>query len=134
MKNLIRIIVVFSAVVVLSACVTQQPSIKPAYNPYTSGNVTLTLRKGSTTQNDVLKAFGAPNIVTQTSDGGQVWIYQKDNLVTQSSGSSSYITLLLVGSGSDVNSYQQSSRTMTITIQFDKQGVVSDYSSMSTSF
>ena len=84
MKVFNALIILF-ATVFLAGCATQ--SVQQKNSPYTQGNVTLTLKKGVTTQADVVKVFGAPNIVTQDSSGNQVWIYQKNN-VTISSDSS----------------------------------------------
>lgn len=46
-------------------------------NPFTHGNVQLTLKKGVTTQADILENFGSPNIATIDSEGLEVWTYQK---------------------------------------------------------
>ena len=131
-KSLIAII---ATTFLLVGCAkpTQQPQ-QPTQKPYTSGNVTLKLKKGVTTQEQVTDAFGAPNIVTQDSQGNQVWIYQKDNVTVKSSGSNGYFTILIAGMGSGSSGYQQSSRTMTLTIYFDKHGIVKRFKSMTTSF
>lgn len=125
--------VVFMALL-LTGCARPIPQQKNS--PYTQGNVTLKLKKGVTTMAQVNQVFGAPNIVTQDSNGNQVWIYQKDNVTVRSSGGSSgYFTILIAGvSSSSGSSYQTSSRTMTLTIYFDKNGKVRDFKSMSTSF
>lgn len=118
----------------LGGCATQQPSVQPDQQPYTQGQVTLTLKKGITTQEEVTEAFGAPNIVTQDSDGDQVWIYQKDNVTVTSGDRSGYFNIIIAGFGGGKSTYQQSSRTMTLTIHFDKKGVIKDFKSMTTSF
>lgn len=118
---------------VLAGCATQQPQ-GPSNNPYTQGNVSLTLKKGITTGAEVAKVFGAPNIVTQDGNGNQVWIYQKDNVTVQSGGTSGYFTILIAGVNTGHSTYQQSSRTMTLTIYFNKRGRVRDFKSMTTSF
>jgi len=117
----------------VGGCVIKEPPPPPEH-VYTQGNVTLKLKKGVTTQEQVTEAFGAPNIVTQDSKGDQVWIYQKDNMTVQSSENNSYLTILLIGGQKGNSSYQQSSQTMTLTIHFYKNGVVKSFKSMSTSF
>ena len=131
MKVFNALIILF-ATVFLAGCATQ--SVQQKNSPYTQGNVTLTLKKGVTTQADVVKVFGAPNIVTQDSSGNQVWIYQKNNVTISSDSSGGYFTILVAGISSAKSSYQQSSQTMTLTIYFNKKGVVSDFKSMSTNF
>lgn len=129
-----NIILISSIIFLLGGCATQLPTASSSQNPYTQGNVTLKLKKGVTTQQQVSEAFGAPNIVTQDSNGNQVWIYQKDNVTVESGSTSNYFTILIAGAGSRTRGYQQSSRTMTLTIHFDKNDRVKDFKSMSTSF
>jgi len=57
-----------------------------AQNNLTHGAVQLKLQKGSTTQNDVIEAFGAPNITTIDGDGKEVWTYRRHATVTSGSG------------------------------------------------
>jgi outer membrane protein assembly factor BamE (lipoprotein component of BamABCDE complex) len=133
MKKIITIFAITSLVLLIGGCATQQQP-QPGMRPYTQGNVTLKLKKGVTTQEQVTEAFGAPNIVTQDANGNQVWIYQKDNVTVKSGGTSGYFTILIAGVNSGRSSYEQSSRTMTLTIHFDKRGIVRDFKSMSTSF
>lgn len=92
------------------------------------------MKKGVTTGAEVSKVFGAPNIVTQDDQGNQVWIYQKDDVTIQSGASGAYATIILAGVSSRHSNYQQSSRTMTLTIYFNKNGKVRDFKSMTTSF
>ncbi len=100
----------------------------------THGNVQLTLQKGKTTQQDVLEAFGAPNITTIDSSGQEVWTYQRHATVSESKASGAYGTIILFGGSSRTTGFEQSSRTMTLIIKFDNEKRVSDFSSMATSF
>lgn len=128
-----NIILISSIIFLLGGCATHSPS-SPSQNPYTQGKVTLNLKKGVTTQHQVAEVFGAPNIVTQDSDGDQVWIYQKDNVTIESNATSNYFTIFLAGVSSRSSDYQQSSQTMTLIIHFNENGRVKDFKSMSTSF
>jgi outer membrane protein assembly factor BamE (lipoprotein component of BamABCDE complex) len=134
--KIVKIWLLGVAALILAACATTQDTSSPGTGttPYTQGNVTMTLKKGITTQEQVANAFGAPNIVTQDTDGNQVWIYQKDNVSVQSGGSSGYFTILVAGGNTGSGGYQQSNRTMTLIIKFDKRGIVKEFKSMSTSF
>ena len=127
-------VVMVSLLFLLGGCATTHQQQGRTTNPYTQGNVTLRLKKGVTTMAEVDKAFGAPNIVTQNAKGNQIWIYQKNNVSIQSGGSSGYFTILIAGVSSGHSGYQQSSRTMTLTIYFNKHDVVTNFKSMSTSF
>ena len=96
----------------------------------TQGAVQLYLKKGETTQADILEKFGAPNIATIDGQGNEVWTYQRHATVSKSS--SSYGTLILLGGSS--SGFEESSRTMTLIINFNSQKVVTDFKSMYSSF
>lgn len=66
----------------LSGCAVP-PETKPSPSPLTHGNVQMTLKNGITTQNEVLEAFGPPNIMTLDGSGNEVWTYQKQATVTK---------------------------------------------------
>jgi outer membrane protein assembly factor BamE (lipoprotein component of BamABCDE complex) len=136
-KKIIKILLLGTLVALLLAglvgCATP-PQTTQGTNPYTQGNVTLNLKKGVTTQEQVANAFGAPNIVTQDASDHQVWIYQKNNVTVQSGGTSAYATIIIAGVSGGSSGYAQSSQTMTLIIKFNNRGIVSDFKSMSTSF
>ena len=123
----------------LAACATA-PSNTPevnSKNALTTGQVQITLKKDSTTQTEVLEAFGAPNLVSLSSDGVEVWTYQKNATVASASSTSAYATIILAGVSSKTAGFEQSSRTMTLIIKFKEvDGIkrVVDFSSRSSSF
>lgn len=92
------------------------------------------IKKGVTSQNDVLHVFGAPNITTIDASGQEVWTYQKNATIASSSQSGAYASIIVAGVGNGTSGFEQSSRTMTLIITFDSSGKVSDFKSMSTSF
>lgn len=131
----------------LTACST--PNLPKGEDPekskLTSGQVSLTLRKNQTTQAEVAEVFGAPNLVTNNSDGEEVWIYQKHATIQNASSASvaggfgGIATIFLGGIGgtASTSTNEQSSRTMTLIIKFkDVQGAkrVVDFSSRYSSF
>jgi outer membrane protein assembly factor BamE (lipoprotein component of BamABCDE complex) len=116
----------------IGGCASNSPDNSP--NPYTQGNVTMNMKAGVTTQEQVAKAFGAPNIVTQSDDGEQSWIYQKNNVSVQKGSSGGYFSIGFAAVGSGSSGYNQSNQTMTLIIKFNKRGIVKDFKSMSTSF
>jgi hypothetical protein len=103
-------------------------------SPFTHGNVQLTLKKGITTQGEVLESFGPPNIATIDKDGNEVWTYQKHATVAKATETSAYGTVILFGGGSRTSGFEQSSKTMTMIIKFDERKHVVDFKSMTTSF
>lgn len=127
------------ASVLLSGCVATQPvqQAGDSKNTLTTGQVQITLKKDTTTQSEVLEAFGAPNLVTLSSSGEEVWTYQRNASVSNATSSSSYGTIILFGGSTRSSGLEQSSRTMTLIIKFKElNGIkrVSDFSSRSSSF
>lgn len=126
-------------VVFLPGCATQQAieSQKISKSNLTAGQVSITLKKNITTQQEVVETFGAPNLVTQNADGEESWTYQKQATVSNASASSAFATIILAGASSSSSGLEQSSRTITLIIKFkDINGVktVSDFSSRYSSF
>lgn len=131
-----RIISISIIMACLIACTVspQNRGADSSPNPYTHGNVQLTLRNGVTDQSDVLNSFGPPNVATIDSSGNEVWTYQKNATVTKATESSAYGTVILFGGSSSTSGFEQSSRTMTLIIKFDKSKKVIDFRSMTTNF
>jgi len=100
----------------------------------THGNVQLKLKVGETNQTQVLEAFGAPNITSIDSSGQEVWTYQRQASVAQSTESSSYWTIILGGGNSGAAGFEQTQRTMTLMIKFGANKVVSDFRSRTSEF
>jgi hypothetical protein len=99
-------------------------------SPLTHGQAQMSLKKGVTTQTQVLETFGAPNITSLNSKGCEVWTYQRH--ASKSQGSNSYATLGLIGASAD--GFEQSSRSMTLIIKFNEHKTVSDFTSQYSSF
>lgn len=124
-----------AAMMAVAGCAT--PSAGPVdqrNSALTQGNVQLNLRVGETTKAEVLEKFGSPNITTRDASGSEVWSYQRHATVSQSSSSSNFWTILLVGAGSSASGFSQSTRTMTLIIKFNETDIVSDFRSRSSDF
>ena len=133
MIKIMRLTLLIGAI--LTAGCQSVPATMPEKNsPFTHGNVQLTLKKGVTTQTEVLETFGAPNVATVDSDNREVWTYQKNATVSKGTESGVYGTVLILGATSTSSGFEQSSRTMTLIIKFDNSKTVTDFKSMSTSF
>lgn len=89
---------------------------------------------GHTTKSDVIETFGAPNITTRDGSGREVWTYQRQAQVTQSSAKSGNWTILLAGQSSSASGFETSSRMITLIIKFDSNDVVSDFRSRTSNF
>lgn len=99
-------------------------------NGITHGAVQLHLKRGVTTQSDVLEIFGAPNIATTNAEGHEIWTYQRHGINETSSGA--YGTLFVVGGTS--SGFERNSRSLTLLIKFDSTNTVIDFQSRYSSF
>lgn len=95
----------------------------------THGTVQLNLKKGVTTQTQVLEKFGSPNIATTDGDL-EVWTYQRHGTTSKSASAGG--TLILFGGST--SGFSQSSRTLTLIIKFDTTKTVVDFNSRYSSF
>ena len=121
-------------IALISGCATA-PS-EPASGPQTltQGVVQLNLRVDETTKAEVLDTFGAPNVTTRDSSGREVWSYQRQAQVTESSRQSSGWSILLAGSSQSASGFSTSSRMMTLIIKFNDQDIVTDFRSRASNF
>src|SRR6187549_2922463 len=83
----------------LTSCATAPAPVDQRNSALTSGNVSMNLAVGQTTQAQVLEVFGAPNIVTMDGQRNEVWSYQRHATVSQSSAGSNYWTIVFFGGG-----------------------------------
>lgn len=136
-----------SAALVLSGpLMAKESETDNAKNSLTHGMVQMTLHVGSTTQVEVLEAFGAPNITTLDAAGQEVWVYDRQATVTTAGASGFSIGMLLgaggdgvgggggLGFGSTKSKSTQTQRTMTLIIKFGPDKHVTDFKSRSSSF
>ena len=130
----VALVVAFTAAAMLGCAQTQTKPVTTRNSELTHGNVQMTLKVGETTQTQVLEAFGAPNITSIDGSGREVWTYQRQATVTQSSSSSNYWTIILAGGSSGAAGFEQTQRTMTLIIKFNESKVVSDFRSRSSEF
>ena len=92
----------------------------------TMGVVKDKLVKGSTTQDEVLKLFGAPNLVSKNRANNEVWSYNKMS-VERKAGSTDFFA-------GERASQSSSSRSFDLIITFDANDVIMDYSVVATAF
>lgn len=92
----------------------------------TIGVVKSKIVKGETTQDEILKLFGSPNLVSKNKSNREVWSYNKMS-VEQKAGSTDFFA-------GQRASQSSSSRSFDLIITFDDNDVVLDYSVVSTAF
>jgi outer membrane protein assembly factor BamE (lipoprotein component of BamABCDE complex) len=132
--SLRRITTACAVALFLAGCVTAPQPVSDRNSDLTQGNVQMNLKVGETTKADVLETFGAPNITTRDGSGREVWSYQRQAQVTQSSEQSGYWTILLAGGQKSAAGFESSSRMITLIIKFDEQDVVTDFRSRTSNF
>jgi outer membrane protein assembly factor BamE (lipoprotein component of BamABCDE complex) len=129
-----RLVSISLTITLLSGCATIPAPVDQRNSVLTQGSVQMNLRVGSTTKADVLNTFGSPNITTRDASGEEVWSYQRQATVAQSSSAGSYWSILLTGESRSAAGFSQSSRMMTLIITFNKNDVVSDFRSRTSDF
>lgn len=92
----------------------------------TFGMVKSTIIKGTTTQEEILKTFGAPNITTKNKSSDEVWSYNKMSVETKA-GQTRYFVAEKASASSATKSFD-------LIITFDANDVVKDYSVIQTSY
>jgi hypothetical protein len=108
-------------------------------DPLSYGAVTSKVRKGDTTQEEIIRLFGAPNITTTNSDGKEVWVYDRISSASESHGWSearrfSAFFGLETFSGKAGGGRATSTRTLTVIITFAPDKCVEDYTARATQF
>ena len=131
MKNILFLFI-FS--IFLTGCVTAPEPLTKKNSELTQGMVQMNLEVGKTTKADVLETFGAPNITTRDSSGNEVWTYQRQAQVSQSSSSSGFIFVIIAGKSAEASGFETSSKMMTLIIKFDGNDVVTDFKSRESNF
>ena len=92
----------------------------------TMGVVKSKIEKGTTTQEEILKIFGSPNIITKNRTDNEVWSYNKMS-VARKEGE----TFFVFGQKASSSTTNQS---FDLIIIFNEEDVVIDYSVISTAF
>ena len=131
MKN-IFFLFIFS--IFLTGCVTAPEPLTKKNSELTQGMVQMNLEVGKTNKSDVIETFGAPNITTRDSSGNEVWTYQRQAQISQSSSSSGFIFVIIAGKSSEASGFETSSKMMTLIIKFDGNDIVTDFKSRESNF
>ncbi|OGW94847.1 MAG: hypothetical protein A3K16_03330 [Omnitrophica bacterium RIFCSPLOWO2_01_FULL_45_24] len=154
MFNIVAVVFVMSCLI-FSGCATFPSDKEPVQKSnLTSGVAKQTIIKGQTTQAEILKLFGAPNIVTKNRDSNEVWNYNRMSFESKQGADSIGGGLLAglvsgggsggsggaLGGGAGVRAggsramQTSTTKSFDLIIEFDKDGVVKDYSVISATF
>lgn len=102
----------------------------PQKSNLTYGMVKSKVIKGKTNQNDLVRLFGAPNLVTKNRNNDEVWSYNKMSIDKNASNNSTWLVLL----GESSSKYSASTSSFDFIVIFDKFDVVKDYSVISSNY
>ena len=123
--------IVLSLLVVLSFIGCNNRTVVPKQKSnLTVGMIKTKVVKGETSQEEIMRTFGAPNMVTKNRSNNEVWSYNK--MSTEASASGHNTSLIVYGSSSAVASRTTSSFDWIIV--FDENDIVKDYSLISSSY
>ncbi len=136
MKNLIILPILLFTV----SCSTQMKADNDAKQAsYDSYNVKKFIKKGVTTQAEILKEFGGPSVSTINSDNSETWSYSssKTSIDSESNGFGGLLGIIpgpagvLAGAFSESDSTGISSNSKSLIITF-KNSTVTDYQLVQT--
>lgn len=143
-RNIIRVSLMASAAILLSACSATQHRAEvqdDSIDRVTVGTVQREIVVGMPSS-EVAAILGAPNIVSTDAERREVWIYDKISTDVSYSRSSGVVAGLLVGSdgggavagSKNAGAASSSQRTLTIIIKYDDASFVRDFSYRTSSF
>lgn len=143
MKSKFLPLLAILGVSLLAGCATKPVST----SGLNQARVSVVLKRGVTTQDQVLATYGAPNLITMDGKGREVWTYQQHAV----SGTASSAGLSGLGAkfthsdtsffnfgwlAMDMNGshFTESSKTATLIVKFDRSNTVDDFTSVYSSF
>ncbi len=85
--------------------------------------------RGETSQNDVIRIMGSPNLVTKNSRGEQVWTYTKK---TYNPETGDVANGIILSGGSKPSAQGSNTAAFDLILTFDQNEVVRDYNVVST--
>ncbi len=115
-----------------------RPAGQSGTSNLTAGMVKAEVVKGVTTQADILRLFGAPNIVTKNRDEDEVWNYNR--MAFESTQSQAGVLAVLWGGnaagggGASRAVSTATTRSFDLILIFDENDVVRDYSVIAATY
>ncbi len=130
MKNIKTFAILFFVLILLGCATFPKQEESYQKSNLTSGTVKREIIKNQTTQADILKLFGAPNLVTMDSNGNEVWNYNKMSYSTTEGSDAG--TLIFWGGSRAIST--STTKSFDLILTFDKNDVVKDYRLIAASF
>ncbi|WP_432204412.1 hypothetical protein ACQ9ZF_04975 [Cetobacterium somerae] len=97
-----------------------------------------TIKKGivenKTTQTEVIEMFGSPNLITTSSEGTEVWSYNKSSYDSAANSKNSGFWLLLASSSSSSVVSSAATASLDLIIKFNKNQTVKEYKVISSKY
>ena len=112
---------------------------KDPKNPFDPLTLETALKKGKTTQAEILTTFGSPNETAKNADGTEVWDYSRHSAQDRDTGVHAdlwdYFTFPYVsGIGASTRGSKSSSKSMDLVLRFDSNKILADYHILKTSY
>lgn len=85
-------------------------------------------------QSEVAEALGSPNIVTTDAEGNETWVYDKIATNVKTTNNNSFVFLIFLGGSKNSIEKDQSQKTLTVLVKFDKDKKVKDVKYHVTNF
>jgi len=127
MKKTSLVSLLVCLVVISTGC---QEKTRTQGSNLTAGMAKTKIVNGVTTQSEILAVFGSPNIITKNKSGNEVWTY--DKVAMEQSNEDGYWNILVAGKGGGKQT--TSTKTFTLMIEFDSNGIVKDNSYRASQF
>ena len=130
---MIKVIFVALATLSLAGCVSSGSGAADKTN-LTHGAVKSQIVKGKTTQMEVIKLLGSPNITSKNRKGQEVWNYSKTASESKQAKQSGFAFLGVLGASGSKAIDTNSVSTFDLIITFTKNDIVEDYSIVTSKF
>jgi len=130
MKKVISITLVSLLFLLASSCATFPQKQEESQSNLTIGIVKSKIKKGETTQAEILQIFGSPNIITKNRDNDEVWNYNR--MAYRTTSGADGVSVIFFGGSRAMTTATTSS--FDLIIIFDENDVVKDYSVISAKY
>jgi len=130
--KLTNMLLSLSLTITLASCASNDS--KNEKNPFDALTLKEVLVEGKTTQADILTHFGAPDMTAEDASKNDLWVYSKHKNESESNGIAGGALAFLPGpfslaGGMISNDKSESaSKTVTLTLYFNKQKKLKNYS------
>ncbi|WP_456465745.1 outer membrane protein assembly factor BamE domain-containing protein [Persephonella sp.] len=125
MRKIILFMFLSFIFIFIEGCSTYSQTSQATQQKFTLGLVQKKIKIGMS-QAEVVEALGSPNIITTDAEGNEAWVYDKIATSVEKSKKEGFVFLILLGGSAGSAKAEQSQRTMTVVIKFDKNKKVRD--------